>query len=869
MQSPIGSVARRFVPFLLGMSAAAQCAPHVTPGQSILGLDSAPSAMAEWDPDGAGPLGVHWVFAGNFFVAGDVLARSVALFDPATGQWSELGGGLNGVSQLLPLPNGELLAATVSSSVPQQSDLWLWRSGQWQLVPGAPIGISAMVRMPNGDVVVGGNFSTAGGQACANIARWNGAGWAPLGNGVSVGATGSLSTSVSALLVDQGGDLWVGGHFTTAGTVAAINVARWDGVAWSPAGSGLQEAVQHYGVRKLAQLPQGDVVALGGFDQVGGVPLQEAARWNGSAWLPMGLDLIAAPSGVALAPNGDLWVVRSGFGIGTANALVRWDGAVWQPLAPNTGPAGSGTHLRCCMVTGSGALVVGGSFQQILGPTSRADSIAVLQGGAWSPVPGVADGLLGGSYLLASVRGETLAIGRLAWAGTQPVGGAAVRSVGGWAPLANSPQVRNAKVACNLANGDLVVGGVDNNGWYQCSLAGQNVGPLVRYDGSTWTGFGGSGMQANPQGLLSLMSLLPMPDGSLIVGGGFSSLAGVPVASIAKWDGLTWLPLGSGISGEVRALTRLPNGHLVAGGSFVNAGGTMCVNVARWDGVSWSPMGAGIGSLFTTRVDALVALPGGDVLAAGDISSTGFLRRWDGSAWVDASGGVPMTVSDMQELPSREVLLAAYLRLGQNSWMPRLLIGDGLSPWRDFAVQPDQAWNDLTPWRVQVAPDGEVLMQSPFRRFAGVPMIQAAGILPGCPAIATVVGSGCAGSNGQDTLTSEVLPWLGGVARARATGLPNEAIVVVTLGLTSPNVTLGSLSPLALPGCQLLAALDFYVLANVSGGSVPIDLPLPLTPALVGASLFEQVLSLGLTGGAPFEATSTNALELQLGLFGG
>jgi len=41
------------------------------------------------------------------------------------------------------------------------------------------------------------------------------------------------------------------------------------------------------------------------------------------------------------------------------------------------------------------------------------------------------------------------------------------------------------------------------------------------------------------------------------------------------------------------------------------------------------------------------------------------------------------------------------------------------------------------------------------------------------------------------------------------------------------------------------------------------------TPALVGATLFEQVLSLGLTNGAPFEATSTNALELQLGLFGG
>lgn len=50
---------------------------------------------------------------------------------------------------------------------------------------------------------------------------------------------------------------------------------------------------------------------------------------------------------------------------------------------------------------------------------------------------------------------------------------------------------------------------------------------------------------------------------------------------------------------------------------------------------------------------------------------------------------------------------------------------------------------------------------------------------------------------------------------------------------------------------------------------MPFDLRVPLLPALFGATLFQQVLGLGLTSGAPLEATSTNALELQLGLFAG
>jgi hypothetical protein len=84
----------------------------------------------------------------------------------------------------------------------------------------------------------GGHFTTAGGVAASHIARWDGSSWAALGSG--------MNDSVHALTVyDDGGGpaLYAGGYFTTAGGVAASHMARWDGSSWSPLGSGMNDSV--------------------------------------------------------------------------------------------------------------------------------------------------------------------------------------------------------------------------------------------------------------------------------------------------------------------------------------------------------------------------------------------------------------------------------------------------------------------------------------------------------------------------------------------------------------------------------------------------------------------------------------------------
>ena len=65
--------------------------------------------------------------------------------------------------------------------------------------------------------------------------------WVP-----TFGGEPGVSGAVDAFTVFDDGTgpaLCAGGSFTTAGGVAANDVARWDGSAWSPLGSGVEDGV--------------------------------------------------------------------------------------------------------------------------------------------------------------------------------------------------------------------------------------------------------------------------------------------------------------------------------------------------------------------------------------------------------------------------------------------------------------------------------------------------------------------------------------------------------------------------------------------------------------------------------------------------
>ena len=123
---------------------------------------------------------------GDFDVAGNIAANSIAKWNASTSAWSALGSGMNG----------------------------------W---------VRALAVDGLGNVYAGGSFTTAGGVTVNRVAKWNGTTWSALGTGVD--------SSVEALAVD-GDNVYAGGTFTLAGGVTVNGVAKWNGTAWSPLGSG-------------------------------------------------------------------------------------------------------------------------------------------------------------------------------------------------------------------------------------------------------------------------------------------------------------------------------------------------------------------------------------------------------------------------------------------------------------------------------------------------------------------------------------------------------------------------------------------------------------------------------------------------------
>jgi hypothetical protein len=130
-------------------------------------------------------------------------------------------------------------------------------------------------------VYAGGFFTTSGGTAVNNIARWNGSNWTPLREGTN---SGVLALSIS------GADLYAGGEFTSAGGTSADKIAKWDGTGWSALGDGpMRPAAVESGFRGVTSiLVSGiDIYAGGGWDLSDYEDVGFVSKWNGSGWTEM------------------------------------------------------------------------------------------------------------------------------------------------------------------------------------------------------------------------------------------------------------------------------------------------------------------------------------------------------------------------------------------------------------------------------------------------------------------------------------------------------------------------------------------------------------------------------------------------------
>lgn len=350
------------------------CTPDFELGLGQPGADAAVFALARHD-DGTGPS----LFAtGQFGSVGGTPAVAIARWDGVV--WSALGSGLGNEGRALAVHDDgsgdALFVGGLFQTAGGQPALRIarWQGGQWGPVGGGfDNRVNALVRFDDGQggapqLIAGGTFLTAGGQAAARVARWNGAQWSPLGSGVN--------GPVRALAVfdeGQGPALFAAGNFTSAGTAAAARIARWNGSVWSRLDTGLTGEASALCVHDDGSGPA--LYVAGDFTGAGGQPANRVARWNGSTWSALGTGLDAG--GLSLASfddgTGPALVVGGSFtaaGGVPAPRLARWKDAAWSAIGLGADGAVQALTAYTALPSRRPELAIGGAFGQLDGQSA-------------------------------------------------------------------------------------------------------------------------------------------------------------------------------------------------------------------------------------------------------------------------------------------------------------------------------------------------------------------------------------------------------------------------------------------------------------------------------------------------------------------
>ncbi|MEL7363518.1 MAG: hypothetical protein AAFN13_15690, partial [Bacteroidota bacterium] len=340
------------------------------------------------------------------------------------------------------------------------------------------------------------------------------------------------------------GDVYVAGRYIGGFS----GLLRWTGSTWDPIDLGANTNDRVYA---LAFAPNGDLYLGGSFTALRGTEVNYIARWDGSAFSPLGQGLEGTVNSLLYDnATGTLYVGgrdnSTGFSGGTnangsfvaSNKIIAWDGSRWQPLG-----------------------------QGISG-----DRFAVID--AMTLAPGTSDLLVSGDMFRGMVNadGTTVDVGNIArWDGST------------WS------RVGNATFDYNVF--DLVYG--PDGALYAIVEQDDSDGQgFWRLDGDlatgTWTRL--ARFLGNDPFALTVY------DGKVIVGGSFEAIeptgaVALPLRGVAAYDPAraAWSGLGSGITlpyvfGPTGAADFAEaDGSLWAAGGFSLAGGRVSVQVARWD----------------------------------------------------------------------------------------------------------------------------------------------------------------------------------------------------------------------------------------------------------------------------------------------
>ncbi|HXT42462.1 MAG TPA: hypothetical protein VN887_20815 [Candidatus Angelobacter sp.] len=587
-------------------------------------------------------LGSNVYVGGVFTQAGGVPAVGLAKWDGAN--WSDVGG-FSGVVFEMTTDGANLYVggAFTNAGGILATNIARWDGTNWSTL-GDGIGYYDNFLFPsvnvmawhNGQLYVGGAFTNAGTVAVTNLARWDGSAWFDVGGGVSGDASILTGVPVSTLQF-LGDDLYVGGNFTAVGDgVPALNVARWDGNTWSALGSGLKAPANSAPVNALAFLGT-DLYATGNFTNAGGVTATRVARWDGLSWSSIGA--INGTPACAVSNSGSIYLCGDFNVAGTVigNHIIRWDGFNWHGVM---GKPAQGTHFFVQALGLAANSVYMGGFFSAAGDTP-ASRVARWDGTNWHALGGGLTRSFAGSLDVRAIKArdnEVYIGGDFTGAGGIDCTNIAMWDGNNWSPLASG--LDGPVFAIEVTPTDVYVGGSFTNA-YDSPGFDVAANRIARWDGANWWELG--------NGVSGSVNAICAANGIVYVGGSFTNASGITANRIAMWDGANWSPLGTGVNGTVSAIL-VDGTDVYVGGSFTSAGGVTAPAIAKWDGSNWSSLGQGMFYTSAASVRSLAKI-GSYLYAAGTFTNAGgatlahSIARWDGAQWEALGSGIGNMIS--------------------------------------------------------------------------------------------------------------------------------------------------------------------------------------------------------------------------------
>lgn len=387
------------------------------------------------------------------------------------------------------------------------------------------------------------------------------------------------------------GDLYVGGSFLNTEDQVVGHIARWDGANWSQVAEtngegrfGLEDSVVSMSVFNNRLVVGGDLLIFQGYFPH---PCCNIVTWDGTNWEGIETNYINSDNIIQQEYNGKLYLFGANnhfdyYEMGTLDSSFSY-----QEISSSF----SGEVLGATVYNNQ--LIVCGTFDEIDGLT--VNGVAAFDGNNWTPLGvGVRDSTIYGIQLVNDLivfNGELYVAGRgmivdSVYTGLAKWDGTNWSKVGQFFEVNEYGNEFSLEIVNDLFVYDnkLIVSGPFNK-VYDVLING-----IVSWDGTIWEPFN--------QGMFDINHATEFQS-DLIVGGKFLSSDEQALNFIASWDNIDWNPLvsqgknGKGVSNSIFNMVTF-NGEIIASGYFLSAGSAQASYIARWDGVNWHPMDSGL-----------------------------------------------------------------------------------------------------------------------------------------------------------------------------------------------------------------------------------------------------------------------------------